>query len=120
MSIHSAQLLKCLVACRRQVSREQLLDRYGQHTRHCPDCRAGLAMATRVLGLSKALLAASFLALCCLAGQFGVARLVGGGLPTAAAVAAVAAGGFAAWLGRACEWLERQFIFTDNVHADNH
>jgi hypothetical protein len=103
-----------------QVSRRQLLDRYGQHTQHCPECRSGLALVSRLLSASKAVMAAAFLGLCGLVGQFGVTRLAGGGLPTAATLTAVVFGVFAAWLGRVCAGLEQQFFFTDHSHADNH
>jgi pheophorbide a oxygenase len=103
-----------------QVSRRQLLDRYGQHTQHCPNCRSGLALVSRLLSVAKAVMAAAFLGLCGLAGQFGVTRLAGGGLPSAAALAAVVVGVFAAWLRHVCAGLEQQFIFTDHSHADNH
>jgi pheophorbide a oxygenase len=103
-----------------QVSRRQLLDRYAQHTQHCPECRSGLALVSRLLSASKAVVAAAFLGLCGLAGHFGVTRLAGGGLPTAATVAVAVVGVVAAWLGKVCAGLEQQFIFTDHSHADNH
>jgi hypothetical protein len=84
------------------VSKRQLLDRYGQHTQHCPKCLYGLVLVSRLISACKAVMASAFLGFCGRVNNFGVTRLAAGGLPTAATLAAVVVGVFASWLGHVC------------------
>lgn len=100
-------------------SRRQMLDRYSQHTVQCPHCRNALAGMTAALQRAKAVSAATFFALCALAGTRGAALAAGDPFSVAAAGAGTAVL-VACWvLSRRWRELCRQLTFTDFVHADN-
>ncbi len=90
-------------------NRQQLLDRYNQHTRHCSSCRQALAMVRR----SQIFLLAYFALVVASVAAMPDAIRVPFGLPlTATALVGLAV---FAWLKF---WLEPRFIFVDYVHAD--
>ncbi|KAL4448455.1 hypothetical protein ABPG75_005674 [Micractinium tetrahymenae] len=115
-------------------SRRQLLDRYHQHTIHCPSCRKALATATllrRVAAVAATVAAAAcllpFLAL--LNPATSAAFVPAAGPAAAAGAASLAAAAGAAWLpgvlaaALGTAWvllgkLQNQFIWVDWVHND--
>jgi pheophorbide a oxygenase len=118
------------------LPREQVFDRYNQHTKHCPDCKAALRnteIAISVLAMTAAVAAGCFVAAAVTAaasvagasvgpaaaatslgleavGSWAVVRLA-----AIAACIAAAAGVVIAGLIR----LRQQFIFVDYVHAEH-
>ncbi|KAL4425624.1 hypothetical protein ABPG75_009640 [Micractinium tetrahymenae] len=108
----------------RALSRREILDRYEQHTRHCPSCRRALAtvQATRqALQLAAATGFASAFTLVLIQAllpgpPLGLApggRAGGASLPLMVGAAALTAGLGAEALRR----LERSFVFVDYVHG---
>jgi pheophorbide a oxygenase len=94
------------------MTRREALDRWSQHTQHCPDCQAAL----RRIDAALPLLAAAAVGL---AAAAGIALATGSAPLLSWRVAGCAAGAALAALLRAkLEDWRRLFIFTDYVHAE--
>ena len=93
------------------LPREQLLDRYHQHTQHCQACTGALSAFRKLHKVALGLLAA-FLFL-------AAAKVEAGTLGSDAASAIVAAGAagaaVAAWQ---LQQMVDRFVFTDYLHAE--
>ncbi|GBF96942.1 hypothetical protein Rsub_09022 [Raphidocelis subcapitata] len=95
-----------------EMSRREALDRYSQHTQHCPDCRKALARIDAALPLVAAA-GIALLAAAAIAAATGAAPPLGWRVLGAAAGAAAAA-----LLHRKLSEFRTLFIFTDYVHAE--
>ncbi|KAF6259816.1 pheophorbide a oxygenase [Scenedesmus sp. NREL 46B-D3] len=112
------------------MSREQVFDRYSQHTKHCPHCRAALRNTEIAIGLlaiagavaAGTLVVAAANAAAAAAGA-GTVAAGAAGLPVGAAAKLTAAAAAVAVLaGAAVAALLRfrqLFIYNDYVHAEH-
>ncbi|KAI8465279.1 MAG: pheophorbide a oxygenase [Monoraphidium minutum] len=95
-----------------QMTRRQVLDRFSQHTEHCPSCRSTLARIDAALPLLAAL-SAALLLLSGLSLATGAAPLASGRVLGCAAGAAAAA-----FLRSQLQSFRELFVFRDYVHAE--
>jgi len=95
-----------------QMSRREALDRYSQHTQHCPDCKRALGRIEAALPV----IAGAALAALAAAGYF----LLSGAAPplSGRVVGGVAVAGLAALVYQKLLQFRQKFIFEDYVHAD--
>lgn len=105
--LHQHDVLRVSAAHAGALSREQLLDRFHQHTQHCTSCRNAHTTATRVQALAKAV------AQVFLAAAIGV--LAAAGKPLVAAALGLAAAA-AAGVSAAAAKLVQQLVFVDYDH----
>jgi hypothetical protein len=97
----------------RKPDHEKILDRYKQHTQHCPSCSKMLKRSRTGQTLCKAVATA-----------IGVAWLLAvtrdTGVEPVSWTSAAAAAGIAASLGlsNVLHFLERKFTYTDYIHAE--
>ncbi|KAK9812601.1 hypothetical protein WJX72_000303 [[Myrmecia] bisecta] len=95
------------------MRREVLLDRYNQHTKHCPSCSQALRVFTALQTLAAAACALLLVAAAARLGA-GRAQLVSWSM-AALGGAALALAAVARALHRLC----RKFVFVDYVHAEH-
>lgn len=93
------------------MSRRQALDRFEQHTKHCPDCQKTLKRVEFALPATWAAAAAAVLVA-------GVAAASGAAVLSLPVAGAAAAAVVFALMHRALVQFKKLFIFTDYVHAD--
>lgn len=100
------------------LPREQVFDRYNQHTKHCPHCSAALRNTEIAAAVAAVIgsVAAGAAVVSAVQSLMGGAAAVGGGFAAGAVGFAVAAAAVVAGLLK----LRRLFIFEDYVHADQH
>ncbi len=114
----------------------KLLDRYNQHTRHCPDCRTRHDMWQLVSVRAKQTQAVVWLGMCISSGALGASLATAppaadalgslaaavaaaeGGWPLGLFAAAAAAYGVAGWVADVAAAQVQQFVFVDYVHAE--
>ncbi|KAF8073221.1 hypothetical protein HT031_000882 [Scenedesmus sp. PABB004] len=93
------------------MSRRESLDRFGQHTAHCPDCHKALKRIDLALPLTWAAAAAALLVA-------GVAAASGAPLLSGRVAGGAAAAALLALLHRSLAGFRELFVFRDYVHAD--
>eukprot|EP00878_Enallax_costatus_P019039 GHUV01020074.1.p2 GENE.GHUV01020074.1~~GHUV01020074.1.p2 ORF type:complete len:151 (+),score=48.51 GHUV01020074.1:1532-1984(+) len=93
------------------MDRRETLDRYHQHTKHCPDCMKALKRIDTALPVTWAATAAAILVA-------GVSAASGTPLLSANVGGAVAAAAVLALMHRGLKQFRQLFFFTDYVHAD--
>ena len=101
-----------------------MLDRYEQHTRHCPICRPRLEQKQQLAEAAKTAQAACLLGLSIAGGALGAAVAVRGvaaaGWPAVLVAFCAALWALAAWLAKAAQRWAQLFLFQDYVHAEKH
>lgn len=95
------------------LTREQMLDRYNQHTRHCPECQKGVRQVTAVRNACAAVAGSMLLVLAATAAANSPVTL-------AARAGMVGLGLFSAFMASKANALLQQFMFVDYVHAERH
>ena len=111
------------------LKREEVFNRYEQHTKHCPDCSRALAMTNVGIVAAAAVAAVAGAAAVLAAALAGAAAKaappLGGALAAAGAGGALA--GVAAAIGVVATLVaavlvafRKRFIFVDYIHSDMH
>ncbi|KAG2443553.1 hypothetical protein HXX76_001905 [Chlamydomonas incerta] len=116
-----------------EARKAKLLNRYEQHTRHCPACRGRLEKLQALAAAARSAQNLLNIALCVAGGAVGAAAAasaaassagvgaLGSAVGPAALVTALLAAAWwsAGWLAAAADRWAQEFVFVDYVHAEH-
>ncbi|GMH39522.1 hypothetical protein BSKO_07420 [Bryopsis sp. KO-2023] len=102
-----------------ELQKEELLDRFEQHTKECKECQGALKMIDLAGVLARVALVGCFGGLCAMVGLYGIQGLVSKVWPALGGLGLLVGLAAAETARRFLDNFRQQFFFVDYSHADH-